>query len=179
MIEIWKEIPGYEDVYEVSNYGRVKSKDCEINIGRGHTRTLKGRILKPFDNGSGYLLVGLRKDKCRKNFLVHRLVATCFLENPDGKLEVNHIDENKGNNFYHNLEWVTRRENVNYGTAKKRMIESQNSKPVVMITPNGEIRFYSIHEAERKTGTDRKSISKCCKGMMDFANGCKWQYAEV
>ena len=119
--EIWCPIRGYEGIYEVSDQGRVKS------IGYG-----KERILRPVRNNNGYLLVGLRKNREQKWYLVHRLVAQAFIPNPDNLPQVNHKDENKTNNSVQNLEWCDRKYNCNYGTRNQRI-----SKPVLQFTKDG------------------------------------------
>jgi len=100
--EIWLPVPDYED-YHVSNFGRVKSFKFKTP-----------RIMIPYLNGSGYLQICLSKDDKSKHFHIHRLVALCFVSNPQDKPEVNHIDGNKLNNFVENLEWVTREQNINH-----------------------------------------------------------------
>lgn len=114
--EIWRPVVGYEGLYEVSSYGRVRSLDRYDS----RNRFRKGRILKLSDNGRGYLIVGLHSNNKVKNFLVHRLVAEAFLPNPENLTEVNHKDEDKSNNCVDNLEWCNRNYNINYGTAKIR-----------------------------------------------------------
>ena len=90
-LEIWKDIPNYEELYQESNLGRIKNK--------------KNHIISIWDNGK-YCYVTLYKDKIRKNCLVHRLVAETFIPNPDNLPQVNHKDENKANNKIENLEWI-------------------------------------------------------------------------
>ena len=117
MEEIWKAIEGYEGKYEVSNLGRVRSLDRTI-IGGAYNSPMfrKGTILKPQPKGySGYVGLRLCKDGKGENVYIHRLVAKAFIPNPDNLLDVNHKDENKKNNRADNLEWVTRKENINYG----------------------------------------------------------------
>lgn len=108
MDELWKSIPGYEGLYEVSNFGNVRS------LFRYK------KVLKPSPLDNGYLTVELWKNKERKRIGIHRLVATCFCENPFNKPMVNHKDETRTNNHADNLEWVTHIENCNYGTAIAR-----------------------------------------------------------
>ena len=118
MVETWKDIPGYEGWYQVSNLGNVRSVDRMIEqwsrYGHTITRNLKGKMITSTDNGNGYKIVGLKKNQVVDSRYVHRLVAEAFIPNPDGKLEINHKDFNKANNSVDNLEWVTRVENVNY-----------------------------------------------------------------
>jgi hypothetical protein len=101
-IEIWRDVKDYEGLYRVSNLGRVKS----LYFG-------KERILKPFSE-RGYQYVELRRHGTRKGAIIHRLVATAFIQNPIGKREVNHKDFNKVNNHVENLEWVTKNENAKH-----------------------------------------------------------------
>ena len=102
-MEIWKEIIGYESLYLVSNYGRIKS--LKYN---------KERILKIKTDSQGYKFVSLSKSGIVKHILVHRIVAIAFIENPLNKKEVNHKDFKRFNNDYKNLEWVTAKENTHH-----------------------------------------------------------------
>lgn len=131
-MEEWRVIPNYNGVYYVSNFGRVKSIDhyCKNRIGSGKQT---GRILKQHKCYKGYLRVSLSKNKIKKNYSVHRLVAKSFCENPKNKPQVNHIDGIKDNNISGNLEWVTNSENQIHAI-KNNLIkhnigaESHNSK---------------------------------------------------
>lgn len=105
--EIWRDIDGYEERYQVSNYGRVKS------FWRGAIK-----ILKPAAISRGYLFVSLCKPNQRKQFYIHRLVAQAFIPNPDNKRTVNHIDGHRLNNCVENLEWATAAENTHHALAK-------------------------------------------------------------
>ena len=109
--EVWKDIEGYEGLYQVSNFGNIKSLPKVRHNGRG-TYIQKEKILKPSNTSTGYKKIELCKDGKRKGFKVHRLVAIAFIPNPDNKPEVNHIDGNKINNNIDNLEWVTSSENT-------------------------------------------------------------------
>ena len=118
---VWRDIKGYEGIYQISNYGKVlrlMSYDS-----RGHLRNSK--ILKQNANKYGYLQLGLHKEGVEKKYLVHRLVAENFLENPYNYPEINHIDENKQNNSVSNLEWCSRAYNVNYGNTQKRRVSAR------------------------------------------------------
>ena len=122
--EIWKDIEGYEGLYQVSNMGRVKSVERTIwNSGKGCYKTVHERILKAEINNSGYLLVGLSKGGKVKLCSIHRLVAEAFIPNIDNLPCINHKDENKVNNHMENLEWVTYKENNNYGTHNEKIAE--------------------------------------------------------
>lgn len=103
MDEIWKDIEGYDGLYQVSNLGRVKT--FQFN---------KGRIMKGYKTPLGYMMVCLRKNGTPTKEFVHRLVAKTFIENPEDKPYVNHLDCNPSNNVVTNLEWCTQGENVRY-----------------------------------------------------------------
>lgn len=174
--EIWRSVTGYEGLYEVSNFGRVRSLDRYVKHGRYNDTSLalkKGRILSEKDNGHGYKIVHLTINRQTKDFYVHRLVAIAFLENKNNLPEVNHIDENRNNNCLDNLEWCTSKYNSNYGNHIKTLCV-----PVVMYDYKGNYidEFISIAEAERLTGA--RGISSVCKGRRKTAGGYIWKYKE-
>ena len=170
MEEIWRDIEGYEGFYQVSNTGKVKSLN--------YRNTGKEEILKAYDDGNGYLKVGLFKDGKREQPLVHVLVATAFLDNVDNLPEVNHKDEDKTNNCVENLEYCSSSYNINYGTRNKKVAE-KNSKPVFSVDKvSGLImEFPSAREAERQTGISNSNICACLKGRCKSAGGYTWHYA--
>lgn len=138
MKEIWKDIPGYEGLYQVSNLGRVKRLEYkrENNLIKTMS-TFKEHILKPAKQTSGYMYIVLCKNNKTKGFRVHRLVAEAFISNPYNLPQVNHIDANKSNNNVNNLEWCSRSENmqhayshnlINQSTEKKRISQLKNIK---------------------------------------------------
>lgn len=122
MLEQWKPVTGYEEKYEISNLGNV--------------RTAAGRLLKPTNIG-GYLSISLTKNKKARLFRVHRLVATAFIPNPSELPVVNHKDENRLNNSADNLEWCTQSYNYTYGNARKRWHDSVYNCSI-NISHNGE-----------------------------------------
>lgn len=166
MKEIWTDIKDYEGIYQISNMGRVK------NIK--YNRFLKTSITR------GYQTVVLSKNNKQKSYLVHRLVMKNFypIDNMDN-LQVNHKDENKLNNCLSNLEWMTRKENVNYGTGIQRRVETQRlhnprSKPIRCVETGEE--FISIRECERITKIDKASLNRCLHKRQHTAGGYHWEY---
>lgn len=167
--EEWRDVVGYEGRYQVSSMGRVKSL-----VRKGRKREC---ILKPAFNGCGYLIVTLCAGGKRKMFKVHRLVCQAFHKNPENKLCVNHIDENKTNNAASNLEWSTYEENNNHGTHNERMAKTQ-SKPVGQYTRDGGLVkvWPSIIEVQRQAGFNQGNISKVANGKRKQAYGFIWKY---
>lgn len=166
--EIWKSIEGYNGLYEVSSFGRVRS------IGFGRTR-----VLKLGKNTCGYFRVQLHKDGEMKKFLVHRLVAEAFVDNPMNKEQVNYKNEIKTDNRVENLEWMTRKENCNYGTRTERVARAQ-SKAVLQYTKDGVLvkEYPSTQEASRQTGIHRGNIVFCLKCKRKTSGGYIWKYKE-
>jgi hypothetical protein len=178
MREVWKDIKGYEGLYQVSNLGRVKSLERIIIKKNGLKQTIRERILKPFTSPKGYLQVSLHningKNKTAK---VHRLVCEAFHENPENKPCVNHIDEDKADNRAFNLEWVTAKENSNHGTRSERVAKAL-SKPVGQYTLDGNLIkiWQSTHEVERQLGFSNGNIINAIRGRQKTAYGYVWKY---
>ncbi len=180
MIEVWKDIPGYEGHYQVSNLGSVKSIErLRRTKGTGITKVCE-RIVKPTIDKFGYCKVCLFKNGKRKYCKPHRLVAIAFIPNPDNKPEVNHKDGNKTNNNVSNLEWNTASENMRHAFAnglnggerkKNRMPVWQFDKAHNLIAT-----YPSIYAAEKKTGI--KNIWMCCTGKYKVAGGYIWKCAK-
>ena len=175
MKEIFRDVVGYEGLYEVSTCGRVFSKKKTVPTKHGSTRSYPKKEMKLQENENGYLTVTLCKQGKRKVIPVHRLVAFAFIPNPSSKPQVNHIDENKKNNNIDNLEWVTNKENHDYGTARQRNVVN-TSIPVVMIDAGKEIVFKSMSDAERAGHASVGGISACCRGKQKTAGGYQWRY---
>jgi len=114
MQEIWKDIKDFENMYQVSNLGRVKSLPRIIMRKDGKKQTIKGQFLKGSKDTKGYIQVELKKDGKRNIKVIHRLVALAFIPNVENKEQVNHIDGNKENNCTSNLEWCTCQENIQH-----------------------------------------------------------------
>ena len=184
-MENWKDIKGYEGLYQVSDCGRIKSLARDVYSLNGklayHT---KERILVPFLDRGGYQYVNLSKNGRVKKESVHRLVAMAFLPNPENKPQINHKNEIKIDNFVENLEWCTSVYNNNYGTRNSRMIQNRRSyklgnhpqaKPVFCVELNKT--FDCAIRAEKELGICASSISQVCKGKLKTTGGFHWKYA--
>lgn len=166
--EIWKPIKGYEGLYEVSNFGRVKSLN--------YNRTGEEKILKFLENKK-YLSVSLWKNKKYKQYKVHRLVAITFIPNPDNKPYVNHLDCDPSNNNVNNLEWCTQKENMQYAGKLNRLGEKsvENGKKcskaiiAVNIQTNEETYFESIRIAAKKLNICHQQIVAILKNKQKTA----------
>lgn len=178
--EEWKAIEGYEGLYEVSSWGRVRSLGRKVpannRVKLDNVRTVQTRIIcttKRGRNGRGYESVILSKPGHKRwTTVVHRLVAQAFIPNPDNLPWVNHKDEDKGNNYVENLEWCTPKYNANYGTkgarisATKRKNGTPRDMKVIQSDLNGNViqTFRSAREAGKQLGIDSSCISKVCRG---------------
>lgn len=186
MIEIFKPKKDYEGLYEVSNLGRVKS------LGNGNSNNSKPKLLKLNKTKKGYLRVQLCKDGKGKKFLVHRLVAETFLPNPNNLPQVNHIDENKENNFAGtpendykdgNLEWCSNEYNHNYGKRNENAANANTngkcSKKVLQFTLDGIfIREWPSTQECGRNGFNQGHVWACCNGERKSHKGFKWMYAD-
>lgn len=179
--EIWKDIRGYEGMYQVSNLGRIKSIERIAYRNDGTPLHLKELIMTPSLNT--YLYARLRKDGQYKHLAVHRLVCDAFHLNPNNLPCVNHKDNNPLNNCADNLEWCTYSYNNNYGTHSKRASDSMVEKygvPIDVFSKDGVyLRSYkSIRDAVLE-GYTRDSISKCCRGILKSHYGVVFRYKTV
>ncbi|MCT4402561.1 NUMOD4 domain-containing protein [Leuconostoc suionicum] len=187
-MEIWKDIIGYEGLYQVSTLGRVKSVEktrAYINRGKKRNFHRKERILKLANGRGDYKLITLSKNDNSKTFRVHRLVAQAFIPNPENKPQVNHIDEDKSNNSLNNLEWVSSYENMHWGSCLEKTLSKKNYKaeaikrmvPVIAIKNNKEQFFDSIKSASEELGLYRSAISQCLSGKQHTTGGYSFRYA--
>lgn len=185
MKEIYKPIKGYEDLYEISNMGNVKSKDRIINCtykGKPITKNLKGKQIVPHISSSGYYCVGLHKDNKITSKYIHRLVAETFINNPNNKSVVNHKDENKLNNHIENLEWCSYEYNNNYGTKRNRLRDSNlwRSRPVEMYDLNGNlIKTYTTLSSVKEDGLDVGAVWRCCNGRNKTHKNYTFKYNRI
>lgn len=171
MQEEWRDIEEYFGLYQISNLGNVKSL--------GNNKTRKEKILKPEKTKGEYLRVCLSKDGKHKMYLVHRLVASTFIENPNNYEEINHRDEDKANNYVSNLEWCDRKHNINYGTHNQRSAASRINHPKrskqVLCVETGKV-YKSTHQVQRELGFAQGYISSACIGKYKQAYGYTWKY---
>lgn len=197
MSEIWKDIKGYEGLYQVSSEGRVRS----LNYHRmGITKLMKPEIIN-----AGYYRVGLSKNGVTKRFFLHRLVAEAFIPNPNNLPIVNHKDRNPLNCNSNNLEWCDTPYNLSYDSAYERRVATRRSNNNYLIseetrkklrdaklgkhtaismkcsqyTKDGQYidTYPSMRDASLKTGVCHSSITQVCKGERKTAGGFKWRYA--
>ena len=161
MKEEWKDIPGYEGKYQVSNLGRVKN-------------LIRNNILKPISKRNGYLSVSLVNNKKIKQFLVHRLVAITFLPNPNNYSIINHKDYDKTNNTIVNLEWCTQKHNVQHSIDHLKLT---GVKQVLCLQNNKIIKQYPGVTYTISDGHIPSCVSRCCKGKIGQHHGYVWKYA--
>lgn len=163
MKEIWKDILGYEGLYQISNIGRVKSVEREVKHVKGVNKVIE-KIKAQSTKDEGYKVVSLYKDNKGTSKYIHRLVAEAFIENPFNKQTVNHIDFNKTNNIVTNLEWASYKENNRHSFDSGRH-ENKRYKNVTVIYENGQtVSYYSITKASKGIGCHRDTIYNYLKG---------------
>ena len=160
-MEIWRDIEGYEGIYQVSNKGRIKH--------------FKNGIRKLSLKKNGYYGICLYNHRKYENFLIHRLVAEAFIPNKDNLPMVNHKDENKLNNNVDNLEWCDAKYNSNYGTRKERLRKIRGKK--VLCIETGKI-YNSIGEASEILHISRPNINKCLYHKRKTAGGYHWKFLD-
>ena len=169
MIEEWRPVVGYEGLYEVSNTGQVRSLDRYDSMNR----FLRGRILRLFTDGLGYLRAQLYSNSKRKSFLVHRLVAQAFILNPDNLPQVNHRDESPSNDNVDNLEWCDGKYNVNYGTRRDRIRDIRLKNGTYTGLSKEEYRKKRYQEKkdkinERRREYYRENREKICERQKEY-----------
>lgn len=177
MVEVWKDIPGYEELYEINNIGKIKTKERTFVDKMGRNYLKKSILCNSNDDGKGYLQIVLTKNGKRKSFKIHKLVAKTFIPNPNNLPQVNHKDENKENNNVDNLEWCTRKYNINYGTRNYRCTRHRLRKINQYNLDNIFIKKYnSLKEAGEQTNIKYQNISSCCRNKSKTAGGYIWKY---
>lgn len=177
--EVWKDIPGFEGCYRISNCGRVKSIS---RMRQNSHQVIPSRILKYGDNGHGYIIVNLYKNNIGHMKYVHRLVAIAFLPNPLNLPEVNHKDEDKFNNKLENLEWCTGLYNTNYGTglsrAKRTREDNGWCRSIDMYDIEGHLlKTYKHGLDTERDGLSRRAVYNVCVGRTKSYKGCVFRFS--
>lgn len=195
-MEIWKDVKGYEGLYQVSDLGRVKA------LANNERMTHRAEHVLSQSNCRGYKLVALCKNGKMKTFQVHRLVALAFINNVGNKPQIDHINTDKADNRAINLRWVTPKENsqnelsrLHCSESKKgnknpnfgkdmsehiKKLSEHNMKRVICIKPSGErIEYNSMVEAQAMTGVKKENIGRVCRGKRNTAGGFGWHYAPM
>ena len=190
IMEIWRDIEGYEGLYQVSNEGRVKSLERDFVTGNPSVVKHLEETIKKCIDIKGYYQTNLSKNGKIKHYLVHRLVAKAFIPNPNNYPCINHKDENTRNNKVENLEWCSYEYNVNYGTRNER--DSQKKKGIIpkgtppikvyQYTINGELVkiWDSVAECGRN-GFNKGAVAACCRGEHGYKThkGYRWSYVPL
>lgn len=176
--ELWKEVKGWEGIYQISNYGRVKSCYRYVKQSNGRVRHYKEKIMKCFFTKRKYVRLSLEKDGFKRKYFVHQLVAMTFIENPNNYEQINHKDENPTNNTVDNLEWCNAKYNINYGSRIERIKiistnNPKNSKPVLQYTFDGQFvkEYPSVMETRRLFGNH---VSEVCNHQCMSVYGYYW-----
>ncbi len=174
--ELWMDVAGYEGAYQVSNLGRVRSQARLTTGTKRSTYQIPERVLRPWNHNAGYLCVTLCGGAKKTKYLVHRLVASAFLPNPERLPTVNHIDGNKTNNRVENLEWCNDEYNSWHNAYELKHETTIRKRPVVCL--NDGKTYPSAAEAARRTGCSNQNIIKVCQGERTQTHGLRWAYAK-
>lgn len=181
MNEIWKDIEGYEGLYQVSNMGNIKSL-CRYDA---NNHLLKERLLKPDKTKFGYYQITLSKNGITKRYTIHKLVCLAFLPNPDNKPCIDHINTDRTDNRVENLRWCTYKENMNNPITTKKIGKANtrtHKKAILQLTVNGDViyKWDSATDVEKKLGISKVSICACLKHKphCNTAGGYRWQYLD-
>ena len=178
MTEEWRDIKGYEGIYQASDKGRIRSLDRRIGGKRkGSTRNWKGTIKHPTKRKNGYLKITFYKDGKSETREVQRVVAETFIPNPENKAQVNHKDGNKENNCIENLEWVTARENSIHA---RDVLDKGSMKRVAQFSRGGVLiaEYRSLRIASENIGIKQCGISNVLSGRRYTAGGYVWRYVK-
>lgn len=192
-MEVWKDVVGFEQYYEVSNMGNVRSKERIQAFPFDETKIgiVKSKMMKQTPNSRGYYRVSLSDRKKTKQFFVHRLVAQAFVKNPKNLPVVNHLDFDYTNNRADNLEWTTLKGNVQYSLVRgrfkrtkewlehlKKSLDIKMAKSVIGTNEaTGETIFFKALNDCAKSGFQPSCVSNCCTGKRKRHLGFTWRFA--
>lgn len=164
MKEIWKDIKGYEKYYQVSSFGKIKSLDRYVIDKKGNLRFKKGKVLALNKDNDGYLHIRLHKNGESHIYTVHKIVATHFIEQPDDfdvvKYEINHKDNNRENNNYDNLEWVTHADNIRHSV-------KQGTAYCINGLGKHSVRKIKMYDKNMFFVKEFDSVTDCAKYLID------------
>ena len=180
--EEWRDVVGYDNKFMVSNMGRVKMLERKV-LANKSIKTIKEHILKQHVSTKGYLYVHLWSDNKKERQYVHKIVLSSFFRCKNANEECNHKNEIRTDNSLENLEWLSHKENINYGDRTKKhsasmMNHKSLSKPIVQLSLDGILieEYPSLREAGRRLGVSYTHIGECCRGKINSAFGYKFQY---
>ena len=185
MEEIWKDIPGYEGIYQVSDQGRVRSLDHYVRNKHNTLSLRRGKILKICRFGVDYVGVDLSKESKRHSYTIHSLVWRAFNGPIPEGMQINHINERKTDCRLENLNLMTPKENINWGTMQERRVITRKKKdnygqiPIKQIDADGMVVrvWESASAVEKAYGWDQSHICACCMGKQITSYNYRWEYA--
>lgn len=184
-VEEWRPVVGYEGLYEVSNFGNVRSLDRLVKSKGESKRLAPSKVLKQHTDKDGYRRVGLHYEDKQITVGVHRLVAQAFIDNLENLPAIDHIDGVRDNNFVGNLRWCSIMQNNSTELAKQRKSLAaykriDNKKKIIQHSISGDVIkvFNSSMEIQRELGYKRAAISRCCKGKQKTSYGYKWSFLD-
>ena len=175
--EIWKDIPGYMGLYQVSNFGRIKGLS-RIVKNKDSQMVVESKIKNPqLNKTNDRLIISLSKDGIKRTYFIHRLVALAFIPNPNNLPQINHKDENPKNNNVENLEWCTAYYNTHYGNCIRKRAKSKSKAIYQIDRIKHKIinQFDSLTQAQEITGIDKRLISRVLCGKNQTAGGYIWE----